>query len=300
MTSFSEAIQSAFANIGNVDHVEAAEGDYIADDGYLCCGVCGKHKEFRRNFPFREKTFVVPCLCDCGRKALEQEEREHRLQQERERVQELFQYSLADERFRESTFANLIETPDNAKAVRIAKNYVQHFDEMYAAAKGLILYGPTGTGKTYLADCIANALMERGIPVLVTSIVALTRGLGEQLPMILQKMQNAHVLVLDDFGAERFTDFKSEQIFDVIDTRYGSKKPMIITTNYSLAELKDPAKFLSERTDDRRINSQSIIRQQRVNERIIEVCYPVKMDGGSWRRKMVKETYSAISALLEE
>lgn len=284
MTSFSEAIQSAFANIGNVDHVEAAEGDYVSDDGYLCCGVCKKHKEYRGNLPFREKPFVVPCLCDCGRAALEREEREHRLQQERERVQELFQYRLADERFRESTFANLIETPDNAKAVRIAKNYVQHFDEMFSAAKGLILYGPTGTGKTYLADCIANALMERGIPVLVTSIVALTRGLGEQLPTVLQKMKSAHLLVLDDFGAERFTDFKSEQIFDVIDTRYGSKKPMIITTNYSLKEMK----------------AAEGIRQQRVNERILEVCYPVKMDGESWRKKMVKETYSAISALLEE
>lgn len=283
MISFGEAIQNAFTGIGNTDHVAAAEGDFVDDEGYLCCGVCKKHKEFRRKFDFMERMFVVPCLCDCGKAELARQEHEAQLKREREKVKELFQFSLVDERFRESTFDNLIVTPDNAKAVRIARNYVEHFEEMYSIAKGLILYGPTGTGKTYLADCIANALMEKGIPVLVTSIVALTRGMGEQLPMVLQKMKNAHLLILDDFGAERFTDFKSEQIFDVIDTRYSSKKPMIITTNYPLTELKKDQN----------------IRQQRVNERILEVCHPVKMDGESWRKKTVKENYNAIAALLE-
>jgi len=283
MISFGEAIQNAFAGIGNTDHVEAAEGDFVDDDGYLCCGVCKKHKEFRRQFDFMARPFVVPCLCDCGKAELARQEQEAQLKRERERVQELFSISLVDERFRESTFDNLIETPDNAKDIRIAKNYVEHFDEMYKLGKGLILYGPTGTGKTFLADCIANALMEKGVPVLVTSIIALTRGMGEHLPSVLEKMSNARLLVLDDFGAERFTDFKSEQIFDVIDTRYSSKKPMIITTNYPLSELKKAEN----------------IRQQRVNERILEVCHPVKMDGESWRKKTARDQYDSIVALLE-
>lgn len=283
MISFGEAIQSAFASIGNTDHVEAAEGDFVDDEGYLCCGVCKKHKEFRRQFDFMARPFVVPCLCDCGKAELARQEQEAQLKRERERVQELFSFSLVDERFRESTFDNLIETPDNAKGIRIAKNYVEHFDEMYRLGKGLILYGPTGTGKTFLADCVANALMEKGVPVLVTSIIALTRGMGEHLPSVLEKMSNARLLVLDDFGAERFTDFKSEQIFDVIDTRYSSKKPMIITTNYPLSELKKAEN----------------IRQQRVNERILEVCHPVKMDGESWRKKTARDQYDSIVALLE-
>lgn len=283
MISFGEAIQNAFAGIGNTDHVEAAEGDFVDDEGYLCCGVCKKHKEFRRQFDFMVRPFVVPCLCDCGKAELARQEQEAQLKRERERVQELFSFSLVDERFRESTFDNLIETHDNSKGIRIAKNYVEHFDDMYRLGKGLILYGPTGTGKTFLADCVANALMEKGVPVLVTSIIALTRGMGEHLPSVLEKMSNARLLVLDDFGAERFTDFKSEQIFDVIDTRYSSKKPMIITTNYPLSELKKAEN----------------IRQQRVNERILEVCHPVKMDGESWRKKTARDQYDSIVALLE-
>lgn len=283
MMSIGEALQSAFAGIGNVDHVEAADGDFVDSDGYLCCGVCGRRKEYRRQLPFRERLFVVPCLCDCGKAELARQENEMRLKRDRARVEELFSYCLMDDRFRESTFENLKITPENEKAVRIARNYVMHFDDMFRMAKGLILYGSTGTGKTFLAGCIANALMDAGIPVMVTSIIALTRGLGEQLAAVLQKMKSAHLLILDDFGAERDSGFKAEQIFDVIDTRYSTKRPMIITTNYTLAEMKTAEN----------------IRQRRVNERILEVCHPIKLDGESWRKKIVRENYKDVAELLE-
>lgn len=283
MRSLGEVLVSALNAIGNTEHIEAQEGDFIGEDGYLHCGKCGQRKEFRKSLPFRQTPLVVPCLCACRMAEIAERERQAQLQREREQVRELAAYSLTDERFKASTFDALEVVPDNEKAVRIARNYVAHFDEMYAASKGLIFYGSTGTGKTFLADCIANALMDEGVPVLVTSIVALTRGMGEELPNVLRRMKSARLLILDDFGAERFTDFKAEQIFDVIDTRYSSKKPMIITTNLPLNELKKDGD----------------IRRQRVNERILEVCHPVKMDGTSWRKKMTKENYSAIAALLE-
>lgn len=263
--------------------VEPSEGDYIGEDGYLTCGVCGKHKEFRRQLPFMDKPFITRTLCDCGIAARARLEEEERLRAERQKVAELSTYSLVDERFHESTFDNFIETADNARAFRIARNYVRNFDEMYRNAKGLILYGPTSTGKTFIADCIANALMKQGVPTLVTSIIALTRSNGEELPKILRLMKSARLLVLDDYGAERHTDFKSEQIFDLIDTRYGSKKPMIITTNFPLTDLKNEPE----------------LRRKRVNERILEVCHPVKVEGKSWRARNTREQYDSTVALLE-
>lgn len=261
----------------------AAEGDYIGPDGYLTCGVCGKHKEFRRQLPFMDRPFSVRTLCDCGIAERDRMEAEERLRAERQKVAELSAYSLTDERFRESTFERCIETPDNARPLRIARNYVRNFDALRSAGKGLILYGPTGTGKTFLADCIANALMAEGVPVLVTSIIALTRSNGEELPRILRLMRSARLLVLDDYGAERHTDFKSEQIFDLIDTRYGSKKPMIITTNIPLTDLK----------------GEPDIRRRRVNARILEVCHPVKIEGESWRTRNTREQYDSTVELLE-
>jgi len=283
MGNLGDAAMEALRTMGNVEHVAAAEGDFIDEDNYLCCGVCKKRKEFRRQFPFRETPFVVPALCDCGLAERARFEEEERQREERRRLDELASFSLIDSRFRESLFANFVETEHNTRALRIARNYVQNFDLMCNRNKGLILYGPTSTGKTYLAACIANELMGKGVPTLVTSIVALTRNNGEDLPKILRLMNNAKLLILDDYGAERFTEFKSEQIFDLIDTRYGSKKPMIITTNIPLTDLK-------KETD---------IRRKRVNTRILEVCHPVKMDGESWRERLTREQYDSTVSLLE-
>lgn len=289
MISFGDAFKQAIEKMGSPDkqHIEASEGDFIDEEGYLCCGVCGKHKEYRLsiNIPGAgEFKRVVPSMCDCRKAEFEREEREAKLRQERVIVDELKSYSLTDERFRESTFDAFRDNGKNGKALRIAQRYVEHFDEMYESSTGLLMYGPPGTGKTFLSACIANALMERGIPVLVTSIIKLTSGFGEELQAILHKMKSARLLVLDDFGAERNTDFKVEQIFDVIDTRYMSKKPMIITTNIPLKDLKDEP-------DERR---------WRVNDRILGVCHPVKMDWESWRRVNVMENYKKTVSLLED
>lgn len=283
MTPIGDALERSLASLGSDDHIPADPGDYIGSDGYLHCGTCKRRKEYRLNLPGRETPIVVPTMCQCRIDERDREEREQQLRRERLVVDELFSYSLTDERFKEATFDRFKETPDNVKALRVARNYVEHFDELYAANTGLLMYGPPGTGKTFAAACIANALMERGIPVLVTSIVKLTSGYSDELQTILRKMKSARLLVLDDFGAERNTDFKAEQIFDVIDTRYNSKRPMIITTNLTLDNIKnDPD-----------------MRRRRVNDRILEVCHPVRMVWDSWRKTNVMQKYNATISILE-
>ena len=210
-------------------------------------------------------------------------EAEKERQRELDRVRELASYSLVDERFHESTFDRFIaSTPEDQRVLRICRNYVEHFDEMLAHNAGLIFYGSPGTGKTFAASCIANALMEKRVPVLVTSIVRLTANIfGDDLNALLERMNTARLLVLDDFGAERNTEFKAEQIFTVIDARYAAKKPMIITTN--LIDFK----------------TETDVRRKRVYDRIFEVCTPIKMDGESKRRAEGQKKRDSIRALLE-
>ena len=153
---------------------------------------------------------------------------------------------------------------------------------MLAQNAGLLLFGSPGTGKTFAASCIANALMGKGVPVLVTSIVRLTAGMfGDDLNELLSRMNAARLLVLDDFGAERSTDFKQEQVFTLIDARYAAKKPMIITTN--LTDFK----------------TETDVRRKRVYDRIFEVCTPIKMDGESKRRVEGQKKRDSIRAILE-
>lgn len=167
MQSIGDLAVSAMAQLGSESHIPAEPGDTIGEDGMLHCGVCGQKKEFR--LPFNGH--YVPSMCQCCRDELAREEAEKRRQQELQRVRELASYSLVDERFHESTFDHFIaSTPEDQRVLRICQNYVEHFDEMLARNAGLIFYGSPGTGKTFAASCIANALMAQRVPVLVSEI----------------------------------------------------------------------------------------------------------------------------------
>lgn len=279
MQSIGDLVAKAIAEFGSADHIPAEPGDFIGDDGLLHCGVCGTKKECI--FPL--SGHYVPCICQCKKDELAREEAERERQRELDRVRELASYSLVDERFHESTFDRFVaSTPDDQRVLRICRNYVEHFDEMLSNNAGLLFFGSPGTGKTFAASCIANALMEQRVPVLVTSIVRLTANMfGSDLNELLFRMNTARLLVLDDFGAERNTEFKAEQIFTVIDARYAAKKPMIITTN--LTDFK----------------TETDVRRRRVYDRIFEVCTPIKMDGASKRRAEGQKKRDSIRALLE-
>lgn len=262
-------------------------GDYRDNEGLLVCHVCGKRKEVRVNIPYLGER-VHPTMCECQIKREEQEKLAKKQEEAMEAIHELFSYSLIDERFKESTFANCKVTVDNEKAVRIAKNYVKQFDVMFARNKGLLMYGPPGTGKTFVSSCIANALLEKRVPVIVTSILKLTSPTGpfsreaEEQQRLLQKMNEAKLLVIDDLGSERNTDYKMEQVFEVIDSRYGAKRPMVITTNLSLKQM----------------HFEEDIRRKRIYERIYEVCFPVQFTGSSWRFEKASNDYDDVKDIL--
>lgn len=280
MQTLGDYAMKAMEGLGSESHVPANPGDTIGADGMLHCGICGQKKEFK--LPFNGR--YVPSLCQCGKDALAREEAEKQRRDELQRVRDLASYSLVDERFHESTFERfVVSNPQDERIFRICRNYVKHFDEMLAHNAGLIFYGDPGTGKTFAASCIANALMAKGVPVLVTSIVRLTANMfGDDLNDLLDRMNTARLLVLDDFGAERDTPTKAEQVFTVIDARYAAKKPMIITTN--LTDFK---------TEDN-------VRRKRVYDRIFEVCTPIKVDGESKRRAEGHKKRNSIRDLLEE
>ena len=101
---------------------------------------------------------------------------------------------------------------------------------------------------------------------------------------LVNRLMRAELLVLDDLGAERGTDFALEKVYDIIDSRYRLHRPMILTTNLTLDEMKG--------TRD--------IRYSRIYDRIFEVCYPVKFTGVSYRKAEANKRYTQMKKLLEE
>ena len=131
------------------------------------------------------------------------------------------------------TFANAEEmTP----VIDKAKKYVDNWDKMKQKSKGLLFWGPLGTGKSYVATCIANALLERNVTVKMTNFNTIvdTMFRAENKAEYMNELSCCSLLIIDELGLERSSEYALGIIFDVIDHRYRSGKPLITTTNLPL------------------------------------------------------------------
>lgn len=259
--------------------------DYIGDDGLLYCGVCHTRKQCRVNL--FDKDRIVPVVCDCRKKELARQEEETKREQEMMKIERLRSLSLLSKSFESASFETYAQTESNAAAYRIGRNYVKNFSEMYENGQGLLFYGPVGTGKSWTAACIANALLNRGVSVVMTSLNEILKMISDGTKneeTILQTLNRARLLILDDLGTERSTSFALEKVYNVIDGRVRAGKPMILTTNLTLTEITAPQD----------------IAYKRIYDRVISVCYPVQISGSSFRMADAKKRMKAMRTLLTE
>lgn len=267
-----EMAGNLLGGMGSVEHIPADPEDYFGPEGLLHCGVCREGKEYRL-----PNGRYVPSLCRCGRMAREAEDAERERQAQMARVEELARYNmLGTAKLNGATFETAEKREDGARAFEIGLQYVRDFEHICKGKddlKGLLLYGTVGTGKTHLAACIANALMAQGVPVLFTSVIELTGLFEDEVGEVLRRMRTAKLLVLDDLGAERGTGFKLEQVYNVVNARCNDMKPLIVTTNATMDEMK----------------GEKDLRYRRIWERVRSMCRPVRMDGESWRKTRTLE-----------
>jgi DNA replication protein DnaC len=166
-----------------------------------------------------------------------------------------------------------------------AKNYVANFNEFRKSGKGLLLFGTVGTGKTYAAACIANALIDKGYPVLMTNFARIANtvsGMWEGKQEYYDSLNRFPLLILDDLATERKTEYMQEIVFAVTDARYRAGLPLIVTTNLTSEELKHP----------------SDISYQRTFSRLLEMCLPVRVEGKDKRLEKLKEDIQPMKDLL--
>ena len=261
-----------------------AEGDHIGEDGLVYCGKCGSRKQLR--VKFGDKTHVVRCVCKCESKELEEKKRQEEYEEQMRRINRLKEASMMDKKYREVTFDKYEVREENKKVFEMAKKYADRFQDMYKKNQGLLLYGPVGTGKSFTAACIGNYLLNNAKPVIMTSFVKILQDIWEndREAEYITILNSASLLIIDDLGTERETDYALEKVYNIIDSRVRANKPMIITSNLELNDMME--------CED--------IRKKRIYDRILECCYPMYVGGKSFLMMKAAQRFDEMKDFLEE
>ena len=257
-------------------------GDYTGEDGLLYCGKCRTPKQFRMEAPPLEGR-LLPHPCRCEQERLDREAAEQEARRHHQAVADLKRRGFTDPVMRGWTFAN-----DNGKCPQMkhAHFYVENWTAMQEENIGYLLWGGVGTGKSYFAGCIANALMEQEVTVRMTNFALILNDLTasfEGRNEYIARLCRAPLLILDDFGMERGTEYGLEQVYNVIDSRYRSRRPLIVTTNLSLQDFQHPQDTA----------------HARIYDRLMEMCAPIRFSGENFRRATAQDKLARLKNLME-
>jgi DNA replication protein DnaC len=194
----------------------------------------------------------------------------------------LFEQSRIPKRHEQCSFSNYHPATDNTSQLLAYRQAYRLAREFPAVERGLLFAGPVGVGKTHLAVAILRGLLEKGAPGLFYEYGSLLREIQDSYnPVsrtsemsVLAPVSEAEVLVLDELGALRPTEWVLDTITQIIGRRYNDKKLTIFTTNYA-DERQNPA---GETLQDR-IGA-------RLRSRLYEMCGTVLIEGEDYRRRL--------------
>lgn len=257
---------------------EPGPEQYLGEDGLIYCGKC--HTPVQCRITFEGKERIMPCICKCQKEERERQEQRMKEEEQLLYVRRLKAAGIQERHLQDWTFASAMDTP----SVQMAKRYVENWKKVKAENLGLLLWGDVGTGKSFLAACIANALLEKGVPVLMTNFSKILNQMGamysDERYRYSASFNRFSLLIIDDLGIERNTEYALEQVYAVIDERYKTGLPLIITTNLTISQLRNP--------ED--------VAHARIYSRVLEMCTPVHVPGydrrtaiGKSKQELVKE-----------
>lgn len=261
--------------------IKEKEGDYKGPDGLVYCGKCKTAKQVEIEV---QGVILKPyCLCKCESEKYEKEKEAEKALALRQQIERNRQAGFPEVHMQKWTFEK--DDRANEKISDICKRYVENFPRMKAKGKGLMFLGGFGTGKTFLAACIANALLDEGFSVLMTNfprLINTIHGMREGKQEYIDSLNKYSLLIIDDLGVERQSEYVAEIVQNIIDSRYRAGLPVVITTNLS-------PKDFSETQD---------IAKSRLYSRISEMCLPLIVKGVDRRKANAADSDKELAELL--
>ena len=273
----------------------------INKNDFIECEYC-KNKLYRKTIEWElygtKKTITLDyerCECNDAQiywneydlkklRMLEEEKKLEIMQEFSKRVERIIKNSKMSKRNLNYKFDNFSSNTSNKKVLDNLKNYSEKLVNGIEK-KGLVLVGNNGVGKTHLACSIANKLIENGTSVIYGTLINLLAELRNSYYIdnnisemeIIKLYENVDLLIIDDLGKEKPSEWGLEKLFTIINSRYENNLPVIITTNYNQSSLVERLSLNGEIE-----TAKSII------SRLYEMCYLVKIDDIDHRIKKKK------------
>lgn len=283
MSIFMDVFEGAAAAAENL-RARSPYPTYTTPEGVLMCSHCMQALQMELDVPLIGVR-IVPVLCECGKARRDEEEARLAAQERQARINELRSIGITSRDHLAMTFD--ADDGSDQRMATIARNYVKNWREIRnQPSPGLLLTGGVGGGKTFWAACIANAMIDRGYSAMVTNVPSLVSAMSQDYERskrrVLDNIAAVDLLVLDDIGTERSTEFMHEKLYEIIDARYLSKRPLIVTTNLTFKELENPAQM----------------EYKRVFDRIIGMTRPIQVKADGRRKRISQESSRRMDELL--
>ena len=273
----------------------------IDKNDYIECEYC-KNKLYRKTIEWNlygtkrvMKLDYERCNCKDAQKywneydvkklqMLEEEKKLRMMQEFANKVDKIIKNSKMSRRNLNYKFENFEVNSNNKKVHQSLKEYSEKLANS-VERKGLILVGNNGVGKTHLACSIANELIKDGIPIIYGTLINLLAELKNTYDVdnnisemeIIKLYEKVDLLIIDDLGKEKPSEWGLEKLFTIINSRYENNLPVIITTNYDQNSLINRLSINGEIE-----TAKSII------SRLYEMCYLVKIEDRDHRIKNKK------------
>ena len=254
--------------------IKENNGDYW-ENGILYCGKCNTPKMCIQFMLGEKLECAIPC--ECEQKKLDEAKKIREEEQRQIRIANLRREAFSTPVMANNTFENSDKThPMLNGCVNWTKKFLES-KRNRTQIKGLLFAGDKGTGKSYLACCIANAVIDEEYSARYTNFAQIEKETkGFDAKNYLDNLNNCSLLIIDDLGIERDSQYMQEIVFQVIDNRYRTNKPIIITTNLTFVEIW--------RCQE--------VERSRIYDRLLEMCVPIEFKGKSYRRKDIGQAVS--------
>ncbi len=255
-------------------------------DGHIYCKACNDRLDSEPMEFLENNKFIFRNACKCKIAQKEKEEQAKKLRE----LTKIRANCFINKNQMNYTFENADDSTDK-KLLKKAKNYVKYFEEMKKNNIGLFLYGSVGSGKTYISCAIANEIITKyAYRPKMKNFAGILNDLQSgsynfDRNKYIEDLTSPILLIIDDFGIERNTEYALENIYNVINARCEKSRPTIITTNLNYKDIQ---------------KKQENLMLARIYSRLIEMCQPLIVVSDDRRKKLSEEKKEMANKLINE